>query len=201
MLSEYKTALPLRTANDAEPEAKSLLEAAQKKMGFVPNMYQAMANSSGLLNTYIQGYDAFRANSKFGPAEQEVVLLAISRTNGCEYCVAAHSFLAGAMSGVPDAVTTAIRDGASVPDIKLNALSNFSQLMVTKRGLPDRVDVEAFLSAGYEEKDILEIILAIAVKTISNYTNHIFHTEVDEVFTKHTWSEPQHMDETLAINQ
>ena len=189
MLSNYKTTLPLKTADNAEPEAKVLLEAAQKKMGFVPNMYKAMANSSGLLNTYIQGYDAFRANSGFSPAQQEVILLAISRTNGCEYCMAAHSFLAGAISGVPEDVTAAIRDGAPVPETKLSALSNFTQLMVTKRGLPDREEVEAFLSAGYEEKDILEIILAIAVKTISNYTNHIFHTEVDEAFAKHTWSD------------
>lgn len=70
------TTLPLKTADNAEPEVKVLLEAAQKKMGFVPNMYKAMANSSGLLNTYTQGYDAFRANSGFSPAQQEVILLA-----------------------------------------------------------------------------------------------------------------------------
>jgi alkylhydroperoxidase family enzyme len=93
------------------------------------------------------------------------------------------------MSGVPDAVTASIRDGAFIPDTKLSALSNFAQLMVTKRGLPDHADLEAFLSAGYEEKAILDIILAIAVKTISNYTNHIFHTEVDEAFAKHIWSD------------
>jgi len=201
MLSEYKATLPLRTTDDAEPEAKTVLEAAQKKLGFVPNMYQAMANSPGLLNSYIQGYEAFRANSGFSPAEQEVVFLTISRTNGCEYCVAAHSFIAEIMSGVPDAVTKAIRDGASIPDAKLNALSNFVQVMVTKHGLPDRAHVEAFLSAGYEEKFILEIILAISVKTISNYTNHIFHTEVDEAFASHIWSDQQHMDEAIAVNQ
>ena len=201
MLSNYKTALTLKTADNAEPEAKALLEAAQKKMGFVPNMYKAMANSPGLLSTYVQGYDTFRANSGFSPAEQEVIFLAISRLNGCEYCMAAHSFLADAMSGVPSDVTAAIRDANPVPEKKLSALSDFAQLMVTKRGFPDRVEVEVFLSAGYEEKDILEIILAIAVKTISNYSNHIFHTEVDEVFAKHIWSDQQHMDEHKAINQ
>jgi len=84
MLSEYKTALPLRTTDDAEPEAKTLLEGAQKKMGFIPNMYGAMANSPGLLNTYMQGYSAFRANSGFSSMEQEVIFLAISQVNGCE---------------------------------------------------------------------------------------------------------------------
>lgn len=201
MLSEYKTTLPLRTADDAEPTAKAVLEAAQKKMGFVPNMYKAMANSSGLLNAYVQGYDDFRANSGFSTAEQEVIFLAISQINGCEYCMAAHSFLAGAMSGVAEDVTAAIRDGAPIPDTKLSALSNFTQTMVTKRGLPDRADVEAFLSAGYSESYILEIILAIAVKTISNYTNHIFHTEVDDAFAKHVWSDPRRIDEPMAVNQ
>ena len=101
MLSEYKTTLPLRTLDDAEPEAKALLEGAQKKMGFIPNMYGAMANSPGLLNTYMQGYSAFRENSGFSSIEQEVIFLAISQVNGCEYCMAAHSFLAEAASGVP----------------------------------------------------------------------------------------------------
>lgn len=187
MLSQYKTTLPLKTADDAAPAAKALLEGAHKKMGFVPNMYKAMANSSGLLSAYMQGYDSFRSNSGFSPTEQEVIFLTISRINGCEYCMAAHSFLAGAMSGVPADVTTAIRDGNSLPEAKLSALSHFVEVMVLTRGLPGSLDVETFLSAGYEEKDILEIILAIAVKTISNYTNHIFHTDVDEAFSKHTW--------------
>lgn len=199
MFSEYKTALPLKTTGNAEPKANALLETAQKKMGFVPNMYKAMANSSNLLSAYVQGYDDFRANSDFSPAEHEVIFLTISQINGCEYCMAAHSFLAGAMSGVPDDATVAIRDGKPIPDTKLSALNIFTQLMVIKRGLPDRKEVEAFLSAGYEEKDILEIILAIAVKTISNYTNHIFHTEVDEVFSKHLWIDPQHVDEPVAV--
>ena len=189
MLSEYKTTISLRTIEDAEPDAKALLEATQKKLGFVPNMYYAMANSPGLLNTYMQGYGKFRENSGFSSMEQEVVFLAISQANGCEYCMAAHSFLAEAASGVPSDVTAAIRDGKQVPEMQLSALSVFARLMVTKRGLPSRSDVEAFLSAGYKEKDILEIIHAIAVKTISNYTNHIFHTDVDKIFSPHAWSD------------
>ena len=187
MISEYKTTLPLKSIDDAEPEAKTILEDSQKKLGFVPNMYNAMANSPGLLNTYIQGYGAFRENSGFSPIEQEVIFLAISQVNGCEYCMAAHSFLAEAASGVPSDVTAAIRDGKQVPEIQLNALSVFTRSMVSKRGLPSQSDVDSFLSSGYEEKDILEIIHAIAIKTISNYTNHIFHTDVDEVFSQHTW--------------
>ena len=188
MISEYKTTLPLKSSNDAEPEAKELLEAAQKKMGFVPNMYKAMANSPGLLNTYIQGYNAFRERSGFSSIEQEVIFLSISQANGCEYCMAAHSFLAEAASGVPSDVIAAIRDDKPIPEMQLSALSIFTHVMVAKRGLPEQAEVDSFLSAGYNEKHILEIIHAIAIKTISNYTNHIFHTEVDSMFSAHTWT-------------
>ena len=190
MLSEYKMTLPLRTLDDTESEARDLLAGAQEKLGFIPNMYGAMANSPGLLNSYMQGYSAFREKSGFSAIEQEVIFLSVSQANGCEYCMAAHSFLAEAASGVPADVTAAIRDGKTVPDMKLSALNVFTRVMVTDRGLPERTDVEAFLSAGYTEKDILEIILAIAVKTISNYSNHIFHTDVDKVFSQHRWIDP-----------
>ena len=151
MLSEYKIKLSLRTTDDAEPEAKEILENTQKNLGFVPNMYYAMANSPGLLNTYMQGYSAFRENSGFSSMEQEVIFLAISQANGCEYCMAAHSFLAEAASGVPSDITAAIRDGKQVPEMQLSALSVFARLMVTKHGLPSQSDVETFLSAGYKE--------------------------------------------------
>lgn len=188
MLSEYKSNLSLKSINDAEQEAKTLLESTQKKLGFIPNMYFAMANSPGLLNTYMQGYSAFREKSGFSPIEQEVVFLAISQANGCEYCMAAHSFLAEAASGVPSDVTAAIRDGRQVPEMHLNALSVFARLMVITRGLPSQTEVDAFISAGYSDEHILEIIHAVAIKTISNYTNHIFHTEVDNIFSPHEWS-------------
>ncbi|MFT5112563.1 MAG: putative peroxidase-related enzyme [Parasphingorhabdus sp.] len=190
MLAEYKINLAPVTTDSAQPEAKELLEATQKKMGFVPNMYNAMAISPGLLKTYMDGYAAFRSKSGFNPAEQEVVFLSISHVNGCEYCMAAHSFLADAVSAVPGEVTKAIRADASVDEVKLGALSTFTKIMVSKRGLPGQADVEAFLSSGYTENHILEIILAISVKTISNYTNHLFHTELDNKFTTHKWNDP-----------
>ena len=187
MQSEYKLSLPTLSPDQAEPLARDRLQEVQKKLGFLPNMHTVMANSPGLLDTYIYGYDRFRESSGFTPAEQEVVLLAISRENGCTYCVAAHSFLADKMSGVPVKVTDAIRDGESIPDSRLAALHDFTRSMVVKRGLPRKADVQAFLAAGYSERQILEIVLAIAVKTLSNYANHLFHTPVDAMFASRAW--------------
>lgn len=187
MSSEFHLTLPPQTVESAEPEAKPALERAQSQLGFVPNMYALMANSPGLLNTYLHGYAAFRQGSQLTSAEQEVVFLTISREHGCEYCVGAHSMLADTMSKVPPEVTQAIRDGRAIPDSGLAVLSLFTQRMVQSRGLPSRGDVEAFLGAGYAERHILEIILAIAVKTLSNYANHLFDTPVDSAFAAWTW--------------
>ncbi|MEW6590946.1 MAG: carboxymuconolactone decarboxylase family protein [Pseudomonadota bacterium] len=187
MQAEYKLSLPPLDEGEAEPLAADRLRAAQATLGFVPNMYGVMANSPGLFDTYVHGYEHFRARSGFSPTEQEVVLLAISRENGCTYCVAAHSFIADKLSGVPEAVTDAIRDGRPIPDARLAALHDFTRTLVVKRGLPDKSDVAAFLAAGYPERHVLEIVLAIAVKTLSNYANHLFHTPVDAAFAGRAW--------------
>lgn len=189
MHAQYKLTLPALDDSEADPLAAGRLRDAQAKLGFVPNMYGVMANSPGLFDTYVHGYERFRTLSGFTPAEQEVVLLAVSRENGCTYCVAAHSFVADRMSGVPEAVTDAIRGGQPIPDARLAALHDFARTMVAKRGLPDKAEVDAFLAAGYSERQILEIVLAIAVKTLSNYANHLFHTPVDEAFACRAWTD------------
>jgi uncharacterized peroxidase-related enzyme len=183
---KMKTLSPLDTS-DARNPAKEVMEGAQKKMGMVPNMYRTMANLPGLLGAYARSYDLFREMSGFSPAEQEVVLITISRENGCDYCVAAHSFIADNMSNVPEPVTDALRAGETLPDEKLDALSRFTTTMLDTRGRPEAEDVKAFLQAGYEEKHILGIILALSVKTISNYSNHLFGTELDEAFEGRRW--------------
>ena len=190
MTSEYKLTLSPKTLHNADPKAKAILEKAKAQVGFIPNMYAGMVNSPGLLETYLDGYDRFRKDSGFTPAEQEVVFLTISRGNGCDYCMAAHSMIADQMSKVPPPVTEAIRKGRAIPDSKLAALSTFTDTLLATRGLPTKADVQAFLSAGYGERQVLEIILAIAVKTLSNYSNHLFHTPLDEMFANREWKKP-----------
>lgn len=185
----YKmTTLPMHTIETAPSKAKALLEKAKQKLGFVPNMYGAMANEPALYEAYATTYESFRAETGFSPVEQEVIFLAISRVNGCTYCVAAHSFIADAMSKVPAEVTDAIRDGRPIPDAKLAALAKFTTTMVTSRGRPSEAEVAEFRAAGYSEKNILGIILAISVKTLSNYVNHVFHTPADAAFAGRAWS-------------
>ena len=190
MTETYKMTLGLLSSDAAGPGAREVLEKAKQGLGFAPNMYGAMANQPGLLESYSFGYNQFRQESGFTPAEQEVVFLTVSFENGCDYCMAAHSLVADKMSKVPLEVTEAIRNGQPAPDPKLEALRSFTRIMVTKAGRPSPTDVNAFLAAGYTEKHILAIILAIGVKTMSNYANHVFHTPVDAPFQSRAWKAP-----------
>jgi uncharacterized peroxidase-related enzyme len=186
MSTTYRMTLPPVTLETAEPRARQILEETKKQIRSIPNMYAFMANAPGLLETYRYGYQRFREGSGFTPAEQEVVFLAISVENGCEYCVAAHSAIADA-SRVPRAVTDAVRDRAEIPDSKLRPLAALARSVVVTRGRPSPGDVQAFLDAGYSERQVLDLVLAVAVKTISNYTNHLFDTPVDASFKAREW--------------
>lgn len=179
--------LAAQTIEGSEENARALLLKAKAQVGFVPNMYAKMANSPGLLETYLLGSQRFREASEFTPVEQEVVLLTISRFHGCSYCMAAHSMIADKMSKVPADVLQALRTGTAIPDPKLAALSDFTRIVVEQRGNPSPNQLSRFRDAGYTDRQVLEIILAVAVKTISNYCNHVFHTEVDPVFDKYKW--------------
>jgi AhpD family alkylhydroperoxidase len=184
----FKTSLPLRSAEDPDPAVSAPLKAVHASMGMVPNMYAGMVNLPALLETYSFGYNKFRSESGFSPVEQEVVYLTVSRFHECHYCVAAHSFVGDRMSKVPTEVTDAIRADQPIADAKLQALRAFTHAMVESRGNPSPADAEAFLAAGYSETHMLAVILAISTKVISNYSNHIQHTDLDAAFAGREWS-------------
>ena len=187
MTAEYKTELKPVAPESANDEQKRVLAKAKEAVGFIPNMYAGMVNSPGVLETYLDGYARFRNSGHFTPAEQETIFLTISRGNACGYCMTAHSMLAAKKSGVPEAVIEALRDDKEIPEPKLAALVRFTRHMFDTRGLPTTAEVEAFKRAGYTDRHIYEIILALAVKTLSNYANHIQHTAVDDVFANFKW--------------
>lgn len=187
MSSDYKFSFKEITIKNAGDDAKPVLEEAKKRIGYVPNIYGMMANSASLLQTYTMGDSRFRKNSLFNHSEKEIIYLTISKENACSYCVAVHSTLADTISKVPKAITNAIREDKHVPNEKYAALIDFTKIMVVSRGQPSNQDINKFLSAGYSELHILDIIHAIAIKTMSNYANHLFNTPVDEMFQKREW--------------
>jgi len=187
MSSDYKLSFKQITLENAGNNVKPILEKAKQRIGYIPNIYGMMANSASLLEAYTLGDESFRKKSLFTNSEKEIIYLTISKENACTYCVAVHSTLADTMSKVPFAITDAIREGRQAPDIKYAALINFTRTMVVSRGQPSNQDIENFISAGYSEFHILDIIHAIAIKTISNYSNYLFQTPVDNMFQTREW--------------
>ena len=173
--------------NPVSSISQEIFDKTQKTLGFVPNMYKSMGNNPALLDSYIYGYNSFRANSGFNSVEQEVVFLSVAYENNCEYGMAAHSFIGDKMSKVPTEVTDAIRDGKQVPDVKLAALSKLTRSLTANRGNVSQAETDEFLEAGYTESQILGIIAGIAVKTISNYSNHNTNPVLDDAFAGRVW--------------
>lgn len=166
----------------AEGAQKEVLDKAKAQAGMIPNMYANMANAPAVLDTYLHGYRLFRTESGFTPPEQEVVFLGASQENGCTYCVAAHSMIADKVSKVAPATLQAIREGRPIDDARLGALYRLTREMARTHGRPPQAAVQAFLDAGFDERKLLYIVLALSVKTLSNFSNHAFATEVDARF-------------------
>lgn len=176
----------LHTVETAQGDAKGILANSQKALGFIPNMYATMAEAPALLKAYTT-ISRILDESSLSVTERQVVLLSVSYINGCEYCVAAHSVIAE-MQKVSPSVVEAIRAGREIPDRKLEALRRFVEAVVSKQGHPEASDIDRFLGAGYGRAQILEVVLGIGMKTLSNYTNHIAQTPLDPAFGPAAWS-------------
>ena len=174
------------TQDTAPAESASQLGDIEKSYGFIPNLYGVFAESPAALKAYITISKIFDESS-FSATERQLIILAVSRLNGCSYCVAAHSVVAG-MQKVPDDIIDAIRNDQPIADSKLQALRVFAISVVEKRGWVTESDVIAFLGAGYTKAQILEVVLGVTFKTLSNYTNHMADTPLDDAFESMAWA-------------
>ena len=180
------TTFQQHTPETAGP-ARPLVETAQKTFGFLPNLLATMAESPALLEGYMTLAGIFD-KSALSATERQIVLMTNNRLNGCNYCMAAHSTISQ-MQNVPADVIEALRNGTEIADSKLEALRRFTAVINETRGWPSEADVAAFLAAGYTKQSILEVILGTSLKVMSNYTNHIAETPVDDAFAANAWSE------------
>lgn len=178
---------PLHTAGSAPEAAQALLKGAQQKLGFVPNLYAHLATAPAALEAYF-GLSAQFDKTSLSPVERQVVLLAASVENGCEFCVAAHSMIARAMAGAPAPVVSALRNGENLPDARLDALAKFTRLVVADRGVVPAEEVDRFVDAGFGQQQVLEVVLGVAMKTLSNYTNHLTGTATNPELGDFAWS-------------
>src|SRR5262245_15765958 len=180
------------TLADAPAASKPLLEQVNKSLGFVPNLYATFAESPAVLGGYL-ALDASLAKGALSAVERQLVEIAVSVENDCEYCVAAHSTLAGLLHA-PASSVAAVRDGMRLLDPKQDALVNFARAVVTKKGFASEADIAAFLGAGYSRAQAVEVIGHVGLKTIANYLNNLVNTPLDAQFEPQRWNpQEQHV--------
>tara|TARA_R100001377_G_scaffold83849_1_gene66150 strand:- start:378 stop:932 length:555 start_codon:yes stop_codon:yes gene_type:complete len=179
------TKLTIRDLDSAPQQSRPLLEASLKANGRIPGLHGVLASAPGLLEGYQTLHKLF-VDSSFNTDEITVVWQTINVEHECHYCVPAHTGIAHMMK-VDQGLIDALRDSTAMPTPKLQALHDTTLAIVRKRGYLSDEEVAAFFAAGYEERQLLEIILGLSQKIISNYVNHIANTPVDKVFEKYAW--------------
>ena len=156
--------------------------AVRRKFGFVPNLIREMSKSPAVARVYLDGQEAM-AGASLTATEQQAVQLAVSAYNKCEYCQAAHR-LGGRMAGIAGSDLDAIQKGALPEDGRLKSLVSATRLLLLRRGLLVEGDLTALEAEGVARGQLYELVALIGLKTISNYVNHIAHTEIDEAFRR-----------------
>ena len=157
----------LHTVASAPEGSKATLEAIEKGLGFLPNLFATIGESPTALNAYV-GLEAVLAHGTFGAAERQLLLTAISSENGCGYCVAAHCTLASLLHADSSAVAAA-RGEARSTDPRLRALTTFARAVARERGHVGNEALEDFLRAGFTKAQALEVVANVGYKTIANY--------------------------------
>jgi uncharacterized peroxidase-related enzyme len=170
--------LDLETAPE---KSRPFLEKIKKAFKFIPHLFGTFANSPALLEGYL-GLESVFDEGTLSGSERQLVLLAASVENECNYCTAAHATILKSFMRVPAEVVAAVRAKKPLPDSKANALVALTREIVAERGHLKAKTIENFLAAGYRKDKILEVLIGVALKTMSNYTDHISPNELDQAF-------------------
>jgi len=161
----------------APAASQPMLEGVNKQLGVVPNLFRLVSNSPAALEGYL-GLSGALSKGALPAPTRERIALAIAEINGCSYCLSAHAYLGKNLAKLDDAEMTANRSGAS-NDTKADAAVRFAAKVARARGHVQQEDVRAIKSAGYDDAQIIEIVLHVALNTWTNYINEVAQTEID----------------------
>ncbi|MFY0617965.1 carboxymuconolactone decarboxylase family protein [Shimia sp.] len=181
---------PLHTPQTAPQAARTILKDVQSRLGFIPTMYAKQAEAPVVLKTYRMLDEAFETTS-LTTTERLVVLMTVSRYHACDFCMSAHSWRAQIAKLSPPLIE-ALRTGALTGNTRLDALATFTYAMVDSRGAISDDQLQAFREAGFSRQQALEVILGIAAKVMTNFTNRLAHTPPNPEFgSENVWRASQ----------
>lgn len=175
--------------NTVPKESEELVAQSLKTYGFLPNLHAVLAEAPIAYKAYLDTFALFEKESSLTPLEQQIVFQTANFENNCGYCMPGHSMLMTMMK-MPKGIIEALREGTVIEDQKLETLRQFTRSLIHHRGHVSEKEVYHFLSAGYTQKQALEILVGIASKTISNFTNSMAQTPIDEPVKAFAWTHP-----------
>ena len=178
------------TKENAPQESTALIDRSFKNYGFLPKLHAILAEAPAAYQAYLDTFALFESNTTLSPLEQQVVFMTANYENNCHYCTPGHSFLM-TYKKMPGDVIEALREGLPIKDAKLEALRTYTRLLIEKRGHLDTDELQAFLSAGYTQRQALEVLVGLASKLISNFTNSLAKTELEDVSKPYAWVHPK----------
>lgn len=179
---------PLLDESNAPVDALEALATTKKNFGMIPNVEKVMAAAPQLLSGYAHMWDAYETTT-LSPIERQVVFMTANYENECNYCIPWHTVLAK-KAGIVKVDIEALRSGAPLSDSKLEALRGFTRTLIASRGKASEAELQVFFDAGYTDVQALEVILGLAIKLISNYTNSIAGTPLDPDVERFRWQKP-----------
>jgi uncharacterized peroxidase-related enzyme len=163
------------TRGEVSENNQSIFDTLQKGLGFVPNLYAYFAKNETALGDYLTLQNR---KSTLKAKEREVINLVTSQINGCSYCQSAHTAL-GKMNGFTDEQILEIRKGTATFDSKLDALVKFTASVVEHRGSATEESKKVFFAAGYNEANMIDVIIVVGDKIIANYLHNLAKFEID----------------------
>jgi uncharacterized peroxidase-related enzyme len=170
--------IPTPATIEAAPAASQpMLDAVKKQLGVVPNLFRLVANSPAALEGYLGMFGALNKGALPAPTRERIAL-AVAEINGCDYCLSAHTYLGKNLAKLDDAEIAANRTGAS-NDPKADAAVRFAVKIVRERGHVGEDDIRAVKLAGYDDAQVIEIVLHVALNTWTNYINEVAKTDID----------------------
>ena len=169
--------IAIPTADQTPASSQPLLDVVHKQLGVVPNLMKLVGNSTAALEGYLSLNSAL-GKGQLNAKTRERIALAVAELNGCHYCLSAHTYLGKNVAKLDDAEIAANRNGTS-SDLKAAAAVRFATRIVIARGHVSDAEVATVKAAGYNDAEIIEIVLHVALNTLTNYVNEVAQTEID----------------------
>jgi len=190
-LNHKKSMFTYYTRETAPAESKPLIDQSLKMFGFLPNLSKVMAEAPITYEVFNTAYILFSSKSAFSPVEQQVVMMTANFENRCHYCMAGHSWVMTEFQKISREIIEDLRNGRPLAEPRLEALHVFTKQLIENRGHVGDADLQKFLDAGYTKRQALEVLTGLAAKLITNFTNALTHTELDDQIKAHVWSHPE----------